>query len=253
MLICLVAFFASLLTLFSGFGLGTLLMPVVAIFFPLDVAIAITAIVHMSNNLFKILLVGRSAHISTLIKFGIPAIVFAFLGAWLLNYFVHLPSLFDYQLAGHYFTVEPVKLAVGLLILLLVGIELLPYFSQLVIDKKYLPLGGSLSGFLGGLSGHQGAFRSMFLLKSGLTKEQFIATGVMISVMVDAARLSLYGLNLSSVDTIDWPLVVAASLSAFVGAYFGKKLIKKVTITSIQRIVSVMLVVIAIGLISGFI
>ena len=32
----LAAFAASMLTLFSGFGLGTLLMPVVAIFFPVE-------------------------------------------------------------------------------------------------------------------------------------------------------------------------------------------------------------------------
>jgi acyl-CoA reductase-like NAD-dependent aldehyde dehydrogenase len=42
----------------------------------------------------------------------------------------------------------------------------------------YLPVGGLLSGFFGGLSGHQGALRSVFLLRAGLTKESFIATGV---------------------------------------------------------------------------
>ena len=56
--VCLAALLASALTLFSGFGLGTLLMPVVAIFFPLNLAIAITAIVHLLNNLFKFALVG---------------------------------------------------------------------------------------------------------------------------------------------------------------------------------------------------
>jgi len=47
------ALLASMLTLFSGFGLGTLLMPVVALFFPLEVAIALTAVVHLANNVFK--------------------------------------------------------------------------------------------------------------------------------------------------------------------------------------------------------
>ena len=55
-IICLATFIASGLTLFSGFGLGTLLMPVVAVFFPLEVAIAMTAVVHLANNLFKLLL-----------------------------------------------------------------------------------------------------------------------------------------------------------------------------------------------------
>ena len=49
----LVAFGVSLLTLFSGFGLGTLLLPAFAVFFPIEVAVASTAIVHAANNLFK--------------------------------------------------------------------------------------------------------------------------------------------------------------------------------------------------------
>jgi uncharacterized membrane protein YfcA len=59
--VCFAALVASALTLFSGFGLGTLLMPVVALFFPLDLAIAMTAMVHLANNLFKIGLLGRKA------------------------------------------------------------------------------------------------------------------------------------------------------------------------------------------------
>lgn len=53
-LICSDAFVASGVTLFSGFGLGTvLLMPVFAVFFPVP-AIVLTAIVHFLNNLFKL-------------------------------------------------------------------------------------------------------------------------------------------------------------------------------------------------------
>ena len=54
-----VALFASGLTLFSGFGLGTLLLPAFVLFFPADVAIALTALVHFLNNLFKLYLMGR--------------------------------------------------------------------------------------------------------------------------------------------------------------------------------------------------
>ena len=52
-LLCLAAFLASLLTFFSGFGLGTILMPVFALFFPLEMAIALTGVVHLLSNLFK--------------------------------------------------------------------------------------------------------------------------------------------------------------------------------------------------------
>lgn len=253
MVICLVAFIASLLTLFSGFGLGTLLMPVVALFFPLDVAIAITAIVHLANNLFKLLLVASHAKFSVLIRFGLPAICFAFLGAILLQQLVSLPIIYQYQLFSYDFVISGVKLIIGSLILLFVCIELSPKMSNIEFSSKFLPFGGIISGFLGGLSGHQGAFRSMFLIKAGLTKQQFIATGVIIAVMVDLVRLSVYGLNFSiRKEDIDWVLVSYACLSAFLGAFLGKKFIHKVTIESIQKLVSIFLIIVAVSMIIGF-
>lgn len=252
--ICLVAFIASILTFFSGFGLGTLLMPVVALFFPLDVAIAITAIVHLANNIFKLLLVASHAKFSVIIRFGLPAICFAFFGAILLQQLITLPIIYQYQLFTYEFAISGIKLIIGGLILLFVGIELSPKMSNIKFSSKFLPLGGVLSGFLGGLSGHQGAFRSMFLLKAGLSKQQFIATGVIIAVMVDLVRLSVYGLNFSiSKESIDWTLVSYACLSAFLGAFLGKKFIQKITIESIQKLVSIFLISIAVTMIIGLI
>ncbi len=72
-IICSVAIVVSALTLFSGFGLGTLLMPAFALFFPIRIAVAATAVVHLANNLFKVLLVGKNADKKTVIKFALPA------------------------------------------------------------------------------------------------------------------------------------------------------------------------------------
>jgi uncharacterized membrane protein YfcA len=246
------ALFASALTLFSGFGLGTLLMPVVAIFFPVEVAIAITAMVHLANNLFKVALLGKEADCSVMLRFGLPAIVAAFLGALVLGWLSDIPSLIDYMAFGRQVHVSPLKLVVGILILGFVALELSPRFSAIALDRKYLPLGGIVSGFFGGLSGHQGAFRSMFLLKAGLAKDAFVATGIMLAVMVDMSRLLIYGLEMTSKpNSVEWPLVISASASAFIGAYFGAKLLKKVTIKSVQIVVSVLLVVVSLGLMSG--
>lgn len=48
-----------------------------------------------------------------------------------------------------------------------------------------------MSGFFGGLSGNQGAFRSAFLIKAGLSKDAYIATGVVAAVIVDLTRLGI--------------------------------------------------------------
>lgn len=246
------ALVASALTLFSGFGLGTLLMPVVALFFPVEVAIAITAMVHLANNIFKVGLLGKQANGSVLVRFGVPAVAAAFLGALLLTWLSDVPPLYEYAALGTVLQVYPLKLVVGLLIMAFVFLDLSPRFSAIALDRKYLPLGGALSGFFGGLSGHQGAFRSMFLLKAGLNKEEFVATGVMLAVMVDISRMAIYGWDISAQHRIvEWPLVATASLAAFSGAYVGSRILKKVTIRSIQLIVSVLLAVVSLGLMSG--
>jgi len=142
------------LTLFSGFGLGTVLLPVFAIFFPIDVAIGMTAIVHLLNNILKFILLGKSADKAIVLKFGIPAIIAAFLGAWILIKFINMPPIFNYQIGSKEFLIEPVKLVIGIIMIMFAMIELSPKLSHLSADKKYLPFGGLLSGFFGGLSGH---------------------------------------------------------------------------------------------------
>lgn len=250
--VSLAAFLASCLTFFSGFGLGTLLMPVVALFLPVEVAIAVTAIVHLANNLFKLALVGKKADCSVVWRFGAPAVLAALLGAWLLNMLSGLPTLFEYQWLGREFAVSVVKFIIGVLILAFVWLELSPRFAKMSFDARYLPLGGALSGFFGGLSGHQGAFRSMFLIKSGLDSQRFIATGVVLAVLVDVARMLVYGWSFSAnTANVQWTMVLSASFSAFVGAYLGAKLLHKVTLRTIQRLVSVLLVLIGLGLVTG--
>ena len=250
--VSLAALLASCLTFFSGFGLGTLLMPVVALFLPVEVAIAVTAIVHLANNLFKLALVGKKADCSVVWRFGAPAVLAALLGAWLLNMLSGLPTLFEYQWLGREFAVSVVKFIIGVLILAFVWMELSPRFAKMSFDARYLPLGGALSGFFGGLSGHQGAFRSMFLIKSGLDSQRFIATGVVLAVLVDVARMLVYGWSFSAnTANVQWTMVLSASFSAFVGAYLGAKLLHKVTLRTIQRLVSVLLVLIGLGLVTG--
>ena len=179
LLIGIVAFLTSSLTLFSGFGLGTLLLPAFALFFDIDVAIAMTAIVHFLNNILKFILLGKYAQKAVVLRFGIPAIFAAYVGAKVLLWFTELPAIYTYQISSNIFNITPVKLVIAILMLLFAFIEVAPSLKKLSFGKKYLPLGGILSGFFGGISGHQGALRSAFLLRYGLTKEEFIGTGML--------------------------------------------------------------------------
>jgi hypothetical protein len=250
--ICVAAFFFSTLTLFTGFGLGTLLLPAFALFFPISVAVSLTAIVHLINNLVKLSFLGRHADREVILKFGLPAIPSAFAGAWALFRLSDLKPLFTYELWGRPCAVEPVKLVIAALILLFALIEALPQHGSWVIERKFLPWGGVLSGFFGGLSGHQGAFRSAFLIHLGLTKESFIGSGAVIACLIDLSRIFVYGTNfLFRGVRENAGLLLAVILSAFLGVWVGSGLLKTVTIRTVQLLVSILLTVIAAGLASG--
>jgi len=254
LIICLVVFFTAILTFFSGFGLGTILMPVFAIFFPIDIAIALTGVVHFSNNLFKILLVGKNTDKTVLIKFGIPAILASFVGAWVLIKITVLPSIIHYQLWGNEYEISPVKLIIAIFLIVFAILEIAPSVQRIQFDKNKLPIGGLLSGFFGGLTGIQGAIRSAFLIKSGLTKEAYIATGVVIACLVDFTRLSVYASRFTSSNLHEnMVLLISATVAAIAGAYVGSRLLKKITLRFIQIIVAMMLIIISLALGSGII
>ncbi|MBN2764130.1 MAG: sulfite exporter TauE/SafE family protein [Bacteroidales bacterium] len=253
-IICTVAFLTAILTFFSGFGLGTILMPVFAIFFPIEIAIALTGVVHFSNNLFKMTLVGKRADKEVLIKFGIPAILASFAGAWLLLRITKMPSLLEYQLWNKNFEITPVKLIIAILLIVFSILEILPSVQKVQFSRNKLALGGVLSGFFGGLTGIQGAIRSAFLIKSGLSKEAYIATGVVIASLVDFTRLSVYASRFKEANLHEHLLlIISATLAAIIGAFIGNKLLKKITLRFVQVIVGVMLFLIAIALGTGLI
>ncbi len=255
--ICLASFLVATLTLFSGFGLGTLLLPTFSIFFPIEIAVAATALVHLANNIFKLFLVGRKADVSTTLKFSIPAAITAALGAWLLVQMGHLPNIASYNLMGRTFNIEPIKMILGMLIVFFSLFELIPSLRDMTLPAKYIPLGGALSGFFGGLSGLQGALRSMFLLKANLTKDQFVGTTVVSAIIVDLSRLAIYGVamlgrhweELESQGVLN--LVAAAGVSALAGSILGTQLLKKTTLATVQKIVGILLFAVALGLIGG--
>ncbi|HMQ07365.1 MAG TPA: sulfite exporter TauE/SafE family protein [Saprospiraceae bacterium] len=253
-IISLAAFIVAILTFFSGFGLGTILTPVFMIFFPVDLAIGLTGIVHFFNNVFKLILVGRNADKTVLLRFGIPAVIAAIIGSWLLLNIPDAKPLFSYELFGNTFDVFPVKFIISILLIIFASIDLIPYFNTLQFGKDKLPIGGALSGFFGGLSGNQGALRSAFLIKAGLSKEAFIGTAVLVSTFVDFTRLSVYATRFTKAGLDkNLTLVICATLAGIAGAFIGNKLLKKVTLQFLQVTVAIMLIIISIALGAGLI
>jgi uncharacterized membrane protein YfcA len=254
LIICIVSAAGSLLTLFSGFGLGTILTPFFVLFFPVEIAIAVTGVVHLFNNLFKFVLLGKYSSWSIVLQFGVPSIIGAAVGAEFLMELSTMVPWYSYELWGRTRTILPSKAVIAVLLIIFALADIIPHGKSETMNTRSMTAGGVLSGFFGGLSGFQGALRSAFLIHYGLQKEQFLATGIAIACLVDLTRLSLYSTRLFSSNAVEhWQIILAAILSAFIGAYAGNALLKKVTIVFVQRTVAVMLIVIAVAMGSGII
>lgn len=251
-IIFLVSFLASLLTFFSGFGLGTLLMPIMAFYFPLPIAIAATAIVHFTNNIFKGILLFKLIHFQVFLKFAIPALVGTLTGVWLLTGLQPM-EIYHVSISGKIHAVYLTQFLIAILILIICLLDWIPE-NKIRFGKSMIIPGGFLTGFFGGFSGMQGAIRSAFLSQINLTKEEFVATSAAISILIDFCRLIGYILVGSLIHAVNAPMpVVLGICGAILGALLGKKLLKKTSIQSIKIITSICLIGFAISLFLGII
>ena len=214
-----------------------------------------------ANNLFKLVLLGRHADREVVLKFGLPAVLAAVLGALALGWFAQADSSITVEVDEHaVMQITPVKLIVGLLMIAFALFEWLPRFQHLEFERRWLPLGGVLSGFFGGLSGHQGALRSAFLAKAGLSTEGFVGSNAVIGFLVDLSRIGVYlalflAVGRATGDVADpfagWPLVISGALAAFAGVLVGRRYLHKVTMHSVRTLVALLLFGVGLALLTG--
>jgi uncharacterized protein len=246
------AFFASWLTFFSGFGLGTILTPVFYfVFNDLVLAIAATAIVHFLNNVFKFTLMQKKVDWKIALPFGLASIPAAVAGAWLLGTFDDR-VLFAWNFINGAHEVYLMNFIFGVLLIFFSLMEIVPRLN-FSFDHSKLWVGGLISGFFGGLSGHQGALRTAFLSRYKLDKEVFIATGIVIALAVDIARTGIYFYDTDiTIIRQRWELVTFALLAALAGAITGKYFLKKLNSQALTIIIAVSMFIFGIALAMGF-
>jgi uncharacterized membrane protein YfcA len=220
---------------------------------PIHLAVLATAIVHVSNNSLKFILIRNFIDKQVLISFGITAVIGAFLGAMIQKYIGADILIYEIHVLGRQNAVDLLAFIIGLLMIVFAVLDFIPLLSKLSFGKVHFPIGGLLSGFFGGLSGHQGALRAAFLSKSGLKAEVFIATSVCMSLLIDAVRIPIYLSSESSSLNENSLNIILACLFAFVGSYFGKRLFVKRKIKNIRLLIAVFLLLMGIGMLLGLV
>jgi len=221
----LASFLAAIGATLAGFGSSMLLIPVAVSFFDLKMAVFLVACFHLFNNLFKIRIFWRKIDFKTFLLFGIPSIVFAFVGA---RFITVIP-------------LDGVKTILGVFLIGYAFFTLLKPTFSMRENKANAFLGGGLSGFLAGLIGMGGAIRSSFLVAFNLPKEVYVGTSAMIAVVIDLTRIPTYLFT----RAVEWNpyfmLIPFLVLSAYLGVRVGKILLAKINQETFRRIVSVAL------------
>lgn len=218
--LCLLIFFDSAIGFVSGFGTSTLLMPILLFWYPLQVVLILTGLLHLLNNLNKVLFFISKVQWRLLILFGLPAIIFSFIGA-------QLVPVVDQQLL--------IRL-IGILLILYTILKLWRGHTITITHSIGLIFSGSFYGFTEGLVGIGGALRAAIFNSYNLSPAAYIASNGLIACLVDISRLSSYlSHGLPTVFSLpDYGLFIMVTI---LGAVFGKLIVNHVPAVYVQRFV----------------
>ena len=170
------AFVAGAIASVAGFGIGSILTPLLSLQTGTRLAVAAISIPHLVATFVRFWLLRRSVDRRVLVNFGIVSACGGLVGA-LLHSKVSNPAL-TFVFAG---------------LLIFAGAAGLTGFSgRMSFGPKVTWIAGAASGILGGLAGNQGGIRSAALLGFGLNRQQFVATATAVGLIVDAARMPVY-------------------------------------------------------------
>jgi uncharacterized membrane protein YfcA len=224
-LLTALVFVASALATVTGFGLSTVTIPWMIIFFPLHITLLFVGIIHAATDIWKILFFRHALRYKLILTFGIPGIAASYLGASLL---FESPLVLLQRTLGLFF------IAYVVLLLLHPSLRMKPSVRNAVT-------GGAASGFLAGIFGIGGALRSLFLSAFDLPKAVYIATTGAIALAIDTTRITTY---LTKGTRLEIELLLALIIcipTSLLGARAGKAIVDRIPQKHFRRVVAAML------------
>jgi len=221
LLVTLGAFLAAALTVPAGFGLSTILTPLVLFLLPVHEAVAVVAIVHCAHNAGKYIALKDAVDFNAFRRYGIWLVGGSVVGALLQN---QVPN-------------DPLLLLVGIFLVVLPVLTISEKWTGYRIPEANDRLGGFGSGFMGGLSGHQGALRAMFLTTRLPDKMAYAATASVLALCVDLSRIPVYFFFRTEEISNEIPLIVILVISALLGVRVGKKWLQSLKSSHIHNMV----------------
>lgn len=228
----ILAFVAGATSAVAGFGIGSILTPLLALAIGAKLAVAAAAIPHFLGNAVRLWTLRDRIDREVLKTFGLMSAAGALAGA-LLHAFAAAPAL---------------KIAMAVILIIAGALGVVGLIDRVRMRRKGAWGAGALSGFLGGLVGNQGGIRAAAMLALDVRKEVFVATAVAIALVVDGARMPVYAFSVGRELLAVWPIVATACGGVLLGTLTGKWLLGWIPETMFRRIVSALLVVLGVAI-----
>jgi uncharacterized membrane protein YfcA len=220
----LLALLSEILGTLSGFGSSIFTVSLLQFLFTFQSVLMVTSILHVFSNAFKVILFRKTIDWKIALWLGVSSILLSIGGANAINY-----VRFDY-----------VKMFLGIFLIALSSFFYFDRFFKLSATLKNSVIAGGVAGFMAGFVGTGGAIRGLALTAFNLEKSFYVGTSSAIDFGVDAGRASVYWLNnYFTTDLIPYVPVTAAA--AFLGSYFGKKILGKISQENFRKIVLVLI------------
>ena len=216
----------------SGFGIGSLLTPILLLWFVAPEAVALVAIPHALASTIRLVRLRGDIHWPTFRQFGIASAVGGLAGA----------------LLQPRFGSAALTLVLGLLLLVAGASELARRPVPLPDTPFHRLLGGVASGLFGGLVGNQGGIRSAALLGFHLPPRQLVATATASAVVVDLARVPVYVAASELALSANFPLLFVMSAGVVAGTFAGVPLLGRIPEDAYRRLVGALLVLLGLSL-----
>lgn len=232
LIIAIAAFLAGATSSVAGFGIGTILTPLLGFGIGVRLAVAAAAIPHFIGNAARLWTLRRRVDLQVLKSFGLTSAAGALAGA-LLHAAASIPTL---------------KFGMAALLVIAGGLGVGGYTDRVRMGPRGAWFAGALSGFLGGFVGNQGGIRAAAMLALDVRKEVFVASAVAIALVVDGARLPIYAVSTGRELLQAWPVVAIASAGVLAGTLLGKVLLGWIPEALFRRIVSALLVALGIAI-----
>src|SRR5881396_480806 len=216
---------AGAIAAISGFGIGSVLTPLVSTHIDTKLAVAVVSIPHFIGTFLRFLRLRKHVDRSLALTFGAASAIGG-LGGALLNAYANGPIL-GYVLGA---------------LLVFAGLSGMTGFAeQIELKGPWKWIGGFASAAFGGLVGNQGGIRSAAMLGFDLSKESFVATATAIALVVDGARMPVYFFIEHERILALWPIVLIATGAVVVGTVVGALLLHRIAENTFKRIVSILI------------